>query len=92
MEKDLSIIGKIFEKLLSITDSEIDKPIQMKIDNCDEEKINYHVQLLKKSEHIKVKSDNQGKEYPTRIQGKGLDYIERNFNIVFGKELELRKK
>lgn len=75
MKRDMICISKIIEKLESSKfngNTIVDK---FTVKGCSDNKISYHIQLLKDAEFIKTAINDEGTEVPVRLTWKGHEYV-----------------
>lgn len=92
MKRDLILVGKIFEILLNLPYSRVEKTVAIDIEGYSKAAIDYHIELLKDVDMIKTLPDGNGRELPTRIKWKGHEYVDKNYTTVLEEGLSLITK
>ena len=80
MKRDLLCITEIFRKVEKSEYKGNEAPASFKIKGFSQNKLDYHIQLLKDADFIKTAMNQNGRELPIRLTWKGHEYMLQSLN------------
>ncbi len=80
MKRDLLCITEIIRKIEKSEYKGNEAPANFKIKGYSQNKLDYHIQLLKDADFIKTAVNQDNRELPIRLTWKGHEYILQSLN------------
>ncbi len=80
MKRDLLCVMEVFRKIEKSEYKGDEAPASFKIKGYSQDKLDYHIQLLKDADFIKTSVNQDNRELPTRLTWKGHEYMLQSLN------------